>query len=928
MSRIDQLQTLGQSLWYDNIERRLLENGELARMIKDGDIRGVTSNPSIFNNAIAKSSDYDTALKPMAWAGWGAEEIFWQLAVEDIQAAADLFRPLYEATHGGDGYVSLEVSPYLANDTANTISEARRLWALVDRPNLMVKIPATRAGIPAVQQVIADGINVNVTLIFSISRYKAVMDAYLRGLEDRIARGLPVDSIASVASFFVSRVDSKVDARLGALIKSDSSKAGKAAGLRGLAAIANTRLAYVEYLNVFGSERFTGLKAKGARTQRPLWASTSTKNPDYRDVIYIEELIAADSVNTVPPQTLVAFKDHGESTITIDKDLELMRKQLADLETLGIHMDQVTDELEEEGVKSFSDAFTALLKTIDDRRSGCLAELGGLQESVARRVKTLVDMDAAHRLWLPDPSLWTQDPAGQAEILRRVGWLRAPENSRKLIPQITRILADSQQEGFTHALLLGMGGSSLAPEVLRLTFGVQSVNGKPGLDLAILDSTDPAQVRAAANRAPLAKTLFIVASKSGSTSETQAHLAYFWKRAIHGLGKAKAGKHFVAITDAGSVLEKQARERGFRDVVLADPTVGGRYSALIAFGMLPAALLGMDLDKWLSRAEGMMKVSDHSTPAGRNPGLVLGAVLGEATLAGRDKLTFLTDSELSAFGSWLEQLIAESSGKQGLGIVPVDQETQLPARNYANDRLFVYMRLTGSLDSQVKKLQAAGHPVLVLPVKDAYDVSAEFYRWEIATAIACAVLNVNAFTQADVQDNKTRTQQKIAAFQKTGTLDEGEPIWEGEGGRVYGQEFPGLNGAKTLADVVDLFVQQARAGVDYMALNAYLPRNPRTTAKLQKVRSVLLVRTGCATTLGFGPRFLHSTGQLHKGGKNNGVFIQVTRDPNVDYEIPEQGIRFSTLERAQALGDLEALRSRDRRVIRIHLTSADVLDLI
>lgn len=925
MSRIDPLHALGQSIWYDNIERRLLENGEMERMIRDGDIRGVTSNPSIFNNAIAKSSDYDSALKPMAWAGWNAEEIFWQLAVEDIQAAADLFRPLYDATHGGDGYVSLEVNPYLANDTANTVSEARRLWALVNRPNLMIKIPATKAGIPAVQQVIAAGINVNVTLIFSLQRYGEVMDAYLRGLEERAAQGLAIDSIASVASFFVSRVDTKVDARLETLMKSGDSQA---AGLRGLAAIANARLAYVRFLEVFGSERFAQLQAKGARKQRPLWASTSTKNPSYRDVIYVEELIAADTVNTVPPQTLVAFKAHGESAITIDKDLAAMRKGLADLETLGIHMDQVTDELEEEGVKSFSDAFTGLLKTIDNRRTGCLAELGTLQENVAGRVKTLVEMDAARRLWLPDPTLWTQDPTGQAEILRRVGWLRAPEKSKALIPHVKRILADCQQEGYTHALLLGMGGSSLAPEVLRQTFGVQTVNGKPALDLAILDSTDPAQVRAAAERAPLAKTLFIVASKSGSTSETQAHLAFFWKRAVHSLGKAKAGKHFVAITDAGSIVEKQARERGFRDVVLADPTVGGRYSALIAFGVLPAGLIGLDLERWLGRAESMMKVSDAATPGGRNPGLVLGAILGEATLAGRDKLTLITDPELAAFGSWLEQLIAESSGKQGLGIVPVDQEMPLPPHNYGNDRLFVYMRLTGSQDQKAAKLQAAGHPVLVLPVKDAYDLSAEFYRWEVATAVACAVLHVNAFNQADVQDNKTRTQQKIAAFQQTGVLEEGEPIWEGEGGRVYGQAFPGLNGAKTIADVVELFVQQAKAGVDYVALNAYLPRNPRTIARLQKVRSVLLVRTGCATTLGFGPRFLHSTGQLHKGGNNNGVFIQITRDSTVDFEIPEQGIRFSTLIRAQALGDLEALRSRDRRVIRIHLTSADVLDLI
>lgn len=928
MTRIAQLHALGQSLWFDNIQRRLLENGVLAKMIQDGDIRGVTSNPSIFNNAIAKTNDYDAALKPMAWAGWSAEEIFWQLAVEDIQAAADLFKPLYDSTHGGDGYVSLEVNPYLANDTEKTVSEARRLWTLVDRPNLMVKIPATQAGIPAIQQAIAAGINVNVTLIFSLHRYEAVMDAYLRGLEERVEKGLPIDSIASVASFFVSRIDTKIDAQLEKMVQAGGQNAALAASLRGKAAIASARLAYARYEVVFCAKRFEALKAKGGRTQRPLWASTSTKNPNYRDVIYVETLIAPDSVNTVPPQTLDAFRDHGEAAITIHEDLIGMEKALADLESLGIHMRQVTDELEVEGVQSFSDAFTGLLNTIDERRAACTAELGGLKDSVAIRVKALSSQKAVERLWQPDPAFWTQDTAEHAEILHRVGWLRAPETSRALIPQVSRILADCQAEGYTHALLLGMGGSSLAPEVLRIVFGVRRANGRPALDLAILDSTDPVQVRNAAQRAPMAKTLYIVASKSGSTSETQAHLAYFWNRAVRGLGKTKAGNHFVAITDSGSIVEKQARERGFRDVILADLNVGGRYSALIAFGMLPAALLGLDLELWLERAARLMKDSVPSVPAARNPGLVLGAVLGEAALAGRDKLTLLTDEELSAFGAWQEQLVAESSGKNGKGIVPVDVETQLPPRNYSQDRLFVYMRLTGSLDAQVKKLQAAGHPALVLPVGDVYDLSAEIYRWEVATAIACAVLGVNAFNQPDVQDNKKRTQQKIAAFQKSGSLEESPVIWEGEGGRVYGQEFPGLNGAKTLADVVDAFVKQAAAGVDYVALNAYLPRNPRNKVKLQKVRSVLLVRTGCATTLGFGPRFLHSTGQLHKGGANNGVFLQITQDPPVDYDIPGQGITFATLERAQALGDLEALLSRGRRVIRIHLTTADLFDLI
>src|SRR5512134_21440 len=310
MNAIEKLTQLGQSLWYDNIQRKLLENGEFAAMIQRGDIRGMTSNPTIFNNAIAKSNDYDSALVPLAWAGWDPEKIFWQLAIEDIRAACDLFHPLYEESNGGDGYVSIEVSPNVAHDTEATIAQVEQLWARVRRPNLMVKIPATKAGVPAIRKAISVGINVNVTLIFSLTRYAEVMEAYLSGLEDHLAAGHAVHHIASVASFFVSRVDSKIDSRL----PEDSS-------LRGKAAIANAKLAYDEYETTFSTHRWENLKVKGARVQRPLWASTSTKNPAYPDTIYVDNLIGPDTVNTVPPATLEAVRDHGVAEVTITRGL-------------------------------------------------------------------------------------------------------------------------------------------------------------------------------------------------------------------------------------------------------------------------------------------------------------------------------------------------------------------------------------------------------------------------------------------------------------------------------------------------------------------------------------------------------------------------------------------------------------------------------
>ena len=367
MNNSQKLFNLGQSIWYDNIERDLLDSGELQQMIDDGKIYGVTSNPSIFNNAIAKSSDYDAQLEPLAKDGKTPLEIFEALAVDDIRRATDMFADLYTKTNGGDGFVSLEVNPDLANMTEETFQEAKRLWKFVDRKNLMIKIPATEAGIPAIRRAIAEGINVNVTLIFSIDRYKKVMNAYVEGLEDRVEEGLPVDGIASVASFFVSRMDSKVDKYLEEIAEADASKAEKAKALMGKSAVANAKLAYQAYKEIFGSEPFMKLKDAGAQIQRPLWASTSTKNPAYPDVLYVDSLIGENTVNTVPPKTLNAFLDHGEVALTLEQDVELQEKVMADLEEIGVSLSRVTDELEEEGVASFSKAFSSMLDTIAER---------------------------------------------------------------------------------------------------------------------------------------------------------------------------------------------------------------------------------------------------------------------------------------------------------------------------------------------------------------------------------------------------------------------------------------------------------------------------------------------------------------------------------------------------------------------------------
>jgi transaldolase/glucose-6-phosphate isomerase len=890
-SVIEKLTSLGQSLWLDNIQRRQLENGELKAMIERGDVRGMTSNPTIFNNAIAKSHDYDSALVPLAWAGWDAEKIFWELVVEDIKEACRQFSSLYEESNGGDGYVSIEVSPFLANDTEATAVQAQQLWARVAKPNLMVKIPATKAGIPAIRRATAAGINVNITLIFSIARYLDVMEAYLSGLEDRVAAGHPVQHIASVASFFVSRVDTKVDSRL-----PDSSP------LRGQAAVANAKLAYEEFQKFFTGERWEKLKAHGARLQRPLWASTSTKNPAYPDTLYVDDLVGPHTVNTVPPQTLEAVRDHGKAEVTITEEVDKAREVTAQLEAQGISMKQVTQELEDEGVKAFADSITALLKTIDERRQRAVSFLGPLTDSVSKSINKLEADTVPARLWAHDPTLWTNDPAGQAEVKIRMGWMVSPEKARLLLPAYQSFADEIHKEGIGRILVLGMGGSSLTAEVLSSLLADAKIESPSCL--AILDSTDPAQVAKAAEDYPPDKSLYIVASKSGGTAEVSAAFDCFWH-----LSKGD-GSRFIAITDPGTSLEQLARERGFRKIFSADETVGGRYSALTDFGMVPAALLGMDLPRLLDRADWMKRQSAKDVPAARNPGMALGAVMSAAALAGRDKLTILVDAPLSALAGWIEQIVAESSGKNSKGILPVPLEPLDMPEVYGNDRLFVYLRQTGELDRGVNALQAAGHPVLEFSVPDPYEAGAEFYRWEVAVPTACHILGVNAFDQPDVQESKDRTKAKIAAYKSSGKLVEGDP---------------GI-GIRELGKVSD-FLKQAKAS-DYVAINAYLPRTREMMDELQRMRVAIREQTKCAVTAGFGPRFQHSTGQFHKGGPNNGLFVQIIADVGRDVPIPGEGMTFGTLIRAQSLGDYETLVARGRRVIRVHLSRTEDVRLL
>jgi transaldolase/glucose-6-phosphate isomerase len=791
---------------------------------------------------------------------------------------------------------------------------AREYWRRVDRPNLMVKVPATPEGIPAVEELIAAGININVTLIFALSAYERVMEAYIRGLGRRLEAGEPV-AVHSVASFFVSRVDTAVDPLLEAKRRSDPDN-GALEALLGKAAIANARLAYAAFERYFRGDAFARLRQAGAPVQRPLWASTSAKNPAYRDVLYAEALIGPDTVDTMPPATIEAFADHGVvEGDTVKDDPDGAQGVVDGLETAGISMDAVTQGLLDAGVHAFAASYDQLIDRIAEkvdalrgdfgvRQQYHLGAGGGLRDAAG-------DREIVERIWSRDPDLWKPGDAAHAAVIRnRLGWLDSPVAMRARVAELAAFSAEVREEGFSAAVLLGMGGSSLCPEVLRTSF-----DSAPGFPvLYVLDTTDPEAVAALQQRLDLRRSLFIVASKSGTTLETLSHLAHFWK-AVTGAGVAEPGRNFAAITDPGSPLAQLGAERKFRRVFENPPDIGGRYSALSFFGLVPAAVMGLDIALLLDRADAMRASCAAGTPARLNCGLALGSALGTQQAQGRDKITILAPPRIAAFSLWAEQLIAESTGKEGRGLIPVGGEPIGDPGVYAGDRLFVALGLGAGdpdFDGKVEKLAVAGLPVVNLQLRDLYDLAAEFFRWEFATAVAAVSLHIDPFDEPNVKESKDNTQAVLATYEKSGSLSDEQPTAQSGGIRVYG----GVPSA-SVEDSLIAHLRQTRPG-DYVALMAYVDPSERNDRALEVLRTAIRDVHTVATTVGFGPRFLHSTGQMHKGGPNTGVFVQVTADHGVDLDIPGQTFSFATLIGAQAQGDLQSLRSHGRRVIRIH----------
>ncbi len=929
MNALKALQDHGQAVWLDFLSRGFLAKGGLQKLVDDDGLRGVTSNPSIFEQAIGKSDEYDDAIARMLKQhDRSAGDLYEALAVEDIQKATDVLRPVFEATKGADGFVSIEVSPYLAMETEATIAEAKRLWHAVDRKNLMIKVPGTPQGLPAIRDLLAEGINVNITLLFAQAVYEQVVEAYLSGLEAFAKSGGDVSRIASVASFFVSRIDTAVDKLLDEKIAqaNDPDEKRRLATLKGKVAIANAKLAYQIYLQRFAGPRWQALKQQGAKPQRLLWASTGTKNKAYSDVLYVEELIGPDTVNTMPVATMDAFRDHGKLRNSLEDNVVEAKRTLDDLSRAGISLNAVTEQLVEDGVKLFADAADKLLAAVAHKRTELLKQQLDAQQltlghQLDKQASEVAEEWRRHggirKLWQRDKALWTN-----ADEDRWLGWLDSPGDEE--IAAYAAFGEEIRRDGYKDAVLLGMGGSSLGPEVLAATFGQK--NGWPRL--RILDSTVPAQIEALDATLDLDKTSFIVSSKSGSTTEPNVLTDYFFKRVADAVGADKAGAHFIAITDPGSSLQKRAQQQKFRRVFHGVPSIGGRYSVLSPFGLVPAAIAGIDIAELIRATRMMMRSCGPDVPPPENPGVAFGIALGAAALRGRDKVTIFATPALESFGAWAEQLFAESTGKHGKGLIPIDGEPLGRPEVYGDDRCFIDLALDGEADAgheaKLKALEKAGHPVVRIVQNSLHHIGQEFFRFEIATAVAGAVIGINPFDQPDVEASKIKTRELTDAFEKSGELPRETPICS-DGSLAL---FTDRTNADALRKAgtdggVDSWLEAhfARLGAgDYLAILAYLAHDETNAARLQPWRLELRDRRHVATCLEFGPRFLHSTGQAYKGGPDSGVFLQITADDKPDLAIPGHRASFGVIKAAQARGDFDVLVERGRRALRVHLS--------
>lgn len=905
MSLLERLRRAGAFAWLEGPTRTWLRSPQLTQAVERGHLGGALL-PSVEQVGPLHEKQDRARLRALAHSGLSDQEALEVWAAGEARLAADAFLRLYESTGGRQGWVS--VAP-LATDP----DSLQRLWSRVNRPNVLLRLSAYQRPMDTWEAALAAGINVHLTDLFGLDRIADALDRLRRALESRRDRGAALNHVAAALSPVVDSVASRAEEMLQRAAAAHPAEADRCSALRGRTARAIASLIYAQWRAAVEDERFRMLLQSGAQPPLLVW-----RIPVPRAGAGEVTIVAERTVLAVPAPVLLDPGTDLALDIERDADLAVARGQLNGLQHFQISLADIDDGLKRDALRTAHRQVRAFLRSSARQLETLRRELGPLREDVGRSVQELQDGAAVRRLWQKDPSLWSQAAEAQDEIRTRLGWLDLPSEAPGLVPDLIEFADGVRSEGIHHVVLLGMGGSSLTAEVLGRTLARPEA-----ARLHVLDTTDPEAILATQRQAPMQETLYLAASKSGTTTEVLALLEYFWDEALRRLGR-DAGRHFVAATDPVTPLEAVARERGFRRTFSTPPDVGGRYSALSTFGLLPAALMGVDLEGLVHGAARMAHACRPTSEPGLNPGAILGVTLAAAAARGLYQITFLSDPGLEPLEDWIEQLLAESSGKDGRGLLPVIHEPAGPPSSYASQpRLMVYLRCEGDHDSRVQSWVRAGLPVVVIETgEEAEGIGAEFFRWEVATAMACHRMSVNAFDQPDVQRAKDRTVELLKAYHRKGSLPELPVLWEAEGARLVGERgMARLASEASMVEVGRWVVDQVQPGRP-LALLLYLTPTPALRRGMVRTRRALRDRRAILLTPGIGPRYLHSTGQLHKGGPPGSTYLIVTCETRRDIEVPRAGHTFGILRMAQALGDLQALQGAGRTAYGLHLDRA------
>ena len=907
---INNLIKIKQSLWLDHISRDMLFSNKLIEIVKNYNVSGLTSNPTIFEEALTSSNIYDESLRMLYLKNiTDPNELAYSLMIEDIQRTCDIFKEIYNQTKGNDGYVSIEINPN-TNKKDEILKEAINLWNKIGRENLMIKIPANEDGIDAMYELIKKGINVNMTLIFSPHIYRKVAEKFIEAIKWRNENNLDTN-VFSVASFFVSRIDTYIDRKLDelALIKTDEKE--KILSLKGKTAISISLVVYSIYKEI--SERFKEFENKGFKMQKLLWASTSTKNSSYKDTLYADELCFDNTINTLPLKTLFSFLEHGNINLTpAEERIKNANKHIENIKELNISLEKMYDELFIEGMKKFEQSYKNLINRIESKIYNIseTKKVASIYNCEIDSYKTELDnINFITQLFNKNPKLWKKEKEHIKIIKNSLGWVDVPIYIKSKIKEINDFRDEIIKNGFRYCVILGMGGSSLACEVIRSLF-----EKKSKIKTFILDTTNPDWIGDVINSIDIRKTLFIFASKSGTTVEPNSQFKLFYN-----LLKKKTknpSANLIAITDKDTPLHELAQKYKFRKIFINPSDIGGRFSALSYFGMIPASLMGVDIEKFLETAlKTLKKIKEEKD----NCATMLGCFISANYLSGKDKLTLFLPKGCERFGLWIEQLIAESSGKEGKGIVPVIENDIRNPQDYMKDRMFVSIEHRGFiLPNYYEKLNlliSNKHPVFRIYIDDIYDIASMFYIWEIATAIIGYFMKVNPFDQPDVVMTKEITKKilkkansiKLKPFAKLMDVD------------IYLSNIDITSDLKIkrYEDIIWDILKEANENI-YYSIMAFLNETPKNDKILTDLANIITEITSCATIKSYGPRYLHSTGQLFKGGNNNGIYIILTNKSKKDIKISGEDYTFEQLCNAQAKADFIALAQKNRKVVMLH----------